>query len=64
MTGRFRYDDEDEDSLFDSYPELDGAFDSEADGIPFYEDPDYLNKVIEEELGTPSKRRRTKKLTR
>lgn len=58
MARRFRYEDEeDELDLFDSLEEIEGEMFGD-DSAPFYEDPDDLAKIIEEELGTPARRRK------
>lgn len=59
----YRYD-EDE-NLFDSPLDVeeDDLIGDEED-TPFYEDPAYLDKLIEEELGTPKRRKVRRNITR
>lgn len=40
--------------------QFDSLWQDEAEGFPFGEDLSDIDKVIEEELGTPAKRRRRK----
>lgn len=59
-----RYD-EDEDNLFDALLDAeDDSFDSEPDDIMFYEDPEELDRMIEEEFALAKKRQKTRKRTR
>lgn len=56
---------DDDENLFDSFEDVERElFGDDDDGVPFYEDRDEIEKIIEEELGPSPKRRRTRKITR
>lgn len=62
---RPHYHDDEEENLFDSYEEVERElFSHDDDETPCYEDPDEIDKLIEEELGTAAKRRKTSKRTK
>lgn len=58
---RYEYD---EDNLFDSIADVEEEFlDDEADDAPFYEDPDEIERIIEEEFAAARKRKAKRKAT-
>lgn len=59
---RYEYD---EDNLFDSIEDFEEEFlEDEAEDAPFYEDPEEIDRIIEEEFVAARKRKAKTKLTR
>ncbi|USM11596.1 hypothetical protein vBCbaSRXM_151 [Citromicrobium phage vB_CbaS-RXM] len=65
MSRRSPHLDEDEENLFDNMDDVERElFADDDDSAPFYEDREEIEKLIEEELGSPRQRWKTRKRTK